>query len=320
MRQLIKILSGLLVFQIVITVAANIGDNSLATFQGDEKLISINFDDINNIRISAGAEGVIDIKRENDEWVIPELDDFPVDQDKIADFISTLSSIKKGWPVATTSGAGKRFKVDADEFARNIVLQKDDNDLASIYIGTSPGFRKVHARIADNDEIHAVEFSVHDASVSADDWINKNILNVGAANIVSLELADIKLKRDGEVLTLEDLGEKEALDEAAVSDLLKRVSDVSIDKVLGIDKDKLKVKKLELSYTLTTKDDEKLSYEFSSSESGKNYILKTSKYKHYFEIQGWKVSLIKDFNREKLVKAKEAPVNAADKIDGNAGS
>jgi len=307
MSQLIKILSGLLVFQIVVTVAANMGDDSLATYRGDEKLITINFEDINALKILADTGDTINIKRENNEWLISKLDNFPADQDKVADFISTLSNMDKGWPVATTSSASKRFKVGADEFARNIILQKDDDVLASLYVGSSPSFRKVHARVDGSDEIHAVNFSVNEANASTDDWINKDLLKLTGSNIVSVDLADIKLKRDGEDLTIEGLGEQEILDEVAVSDLLKRVSDISVDKVLGIDKDKLKVRKPELSYTVTMKNGEKLSYDYSPTESSKSYILKTSKYKYYFEIQGWKVNLVKDFRRDKLVKAKEEP-------------
>ena len=57
------------------------------------------------------------------------------------------------WPVANTASTRERFEVTEENHQRHIVAKAGDDTVADIYLGTSPGYRKTHARRTGEDEI-----------------------------------------------------------------------------------------------------------------------------------------------------------------------
>ncbi|MEQ8692832.1 MAG: DUF4340 domain-containing protein, partial [Pseudomonadales bacterium] len=53
-----------------------------------------------------------------------------------------------------------------------------DEQLADIYLGTSPGFQRVHARKAGEDEIFSVELSNYELPLTVDGWLDKALLSI----------------------------------------------------------------------------------------------------------------------------------------------
>jgi hypothetical protein len=84
------------------------------------------------------------------------------------------------WPVARTSAASQRFQVADYYYQRRITLLGDDEVLGRIYLGTSPGFRKVHARNGERDEIYSIAFNIFDAPAISSAWVEPDLLQVRA--------------------------------------------------------------------------------------------------------------------------------------------
>ena len=63
-----------------------------------------------------------------------------------------------------------------DSHQRHIRALSGDDALADVYLGTSPGYRKVHARHADGGDVFAIEFSNYEAGVKAGDWLQRSLL------------------------------------------------------------------------------------------------------------------------------------------------
>ena len=78
--------------------------------------------------------------------------------------------------MATTQSAAKRFEVTDSNFQKHISIFSGEDLLASVYLGTSPSFRKVHARQTDDSDIYAIEFSNYEAGTSASSWLDKELL------------------------------------------------------------------------------------------------------------------------------------------------
>ena len=92
--------------------------------------------------------------------------------------LETLPALARGWPVARTSGALQRFEVADDKFQRRLEYYSAGEAAGTIFLGTSPGFRKVHTRPGDADAVYAVDFNTFDAPVGETDWLDKTLLQL----------------------------------------------------------------------------------------------------------------------------------------------
>lgn len=122
----------------------------------------------------ANADGTVRLTKAEDAWLLA--DGLPADGAKVAAAIDKLAGAAGGWPVASSAATAERFEVTEDNHQRHVVLAGGDETLADIYLGTSPGYRKVHARRADDDAIYAIAFANYEAGVEPSDWLDKSLL------------------------------------------------------------------------------------------------------------------------------------------------
>jgi len=57
-----------------------------------------------------------------------------------------------------------------------VTLSSDGEALAEFYLGTSPGYQRVHARAVDSDDVFSVELSNYELGVKVDSWMDKTLL------------------------------------------------------------------------------------------------------------------------------------------------
>ena len=147
----------------------------------------LSFDAATVDSLSVGnAEGRVALSKSGDAWLLP--DGAPADSSKVEDVIGKLADAAPGWPVATTASAAERFEVVEDDHQRQLVLKAGDETVADIYLGTSPGYRKTHARRSDDDDVYAIIFSNYEAGIKASDWLDKSLLRA-AGTVQSLRRA-----------------------------------------------------------------------------------------------------------------------------------
>lgn len=91
-------------------------------------------------------------------------------KNKLHSILTKLSGLKQGFAVGTTAAAVKRFKVADDLFQRHVV-QAGENPVGDLYLGTSPGYRQIHARKAGTENVVAVELSTFELEPKADQWL-----------------------------------------------------------------------------------------------------------------------------------------------------
>ena len=100
----------------------------------------------------------------------------PADAQRVQQLLDQLAALDSPWPVATTQTAAERFEVTDDGFAKYIELLSPDGAVAGLLLGTSPGFKRVHARLPDQDAIYSIAFTSLDAPTSAGEWLDKTLL------------------------------------------------------------------------------------------------------------------------------------------------
>ena len=322
MKKWIAVFGGLLTAQLVLAVAVNLAGETYSAFEPTESLIAANTEAINNLKIEDDKQQLVLSKRDG-EWVLPGSGDFPADQSSVQRLLERLADMKKGWPVATTAGAAKRFKVASDVFERKLTLLEDEKAVATLYLGTSPGFRKVHVRPEGDDEVYAVAFNTWELNTSADDWIDQDFVKIQDDDIEQIELHDLVLKRDGDQFHLADLGDGEETKQDAVQSLVDRLTGMQVQSVLGAEElPEFRQEEPELEIRLLQKDGAPLTYRFSKPKDSNYFVLKRSDLEYYFKVAEFAVSPIKDTVREKLVQLetdseKDASVNGDSLVEAS---
>lgn len=190
MRQIV--LAGILAVQVlIVAVIWLIGLQGPATPEP-----FLHFDQEAADRLVVGtADESIELRREGDQWRMP--DGNPADKRKIDRVLEKLADVSGDWPVATSESTAMRFEVTDDAFQKHISVFSGSETFADVYLGTSPSFRKVHARSVNGGPIYAIEFSNHEAGTTPDSWLDKSLLRP-VGSITALERADSYTLTDGE--------------------------------------------------------------------------------------------------------------------------
>ncbi|MCX2980305.1 DUF4340 domain-containing protein [Halieaceae bacterium IMCC14734] len=192
MNRSIKLLAALLVVQLLI--ASWIFWPQQQTLQNDAQtaVVTVEPESIQRLIISDLANSTV-IQRRDGDWVLPEYHYLPAAEDKLSALLQQLPSLQQGWPVAQTEAAALRFEVATTNYQRKLEWVSGDEVVATLYLGTSPGFRKVHARRADSNDIYAITFNAFDAPAQQGQWFDQTLLQLN--DIERVEGLDYALER-----------------------------------------------------------------------------------------------------------------------------
>ncbi len=313
MQKPIVVLGALLTLQLALAVSLNLGRDRHRAFEPEEKLLAVDASEVDGIRIEAGDGARVRLERRDGQWRLPELSGFPADQASVTRLVERLSDLDKGWPVATTASASRRFKVADAAFERKLTLSKGDATLAALFVGTSPGFRKVHVRVPGEDAVHAVEFSAFEANAKAEDWIDKGVLALGADDIQRVDLPGLSLTREEGRLVVAELQQGEETVDDEATRLLDRIAGLRVRAVLGTeDKPEYRQDQPALRYSIALESGGEQEYVFSQPEEADYYVLKTSQRDEYFKVDTWAVEPLKEAVRSNLVRQAGSDTAAAE--------
>jgi len=178
-QKTINVLIGVLVAQAVLAVLL-----LMPREQTLDPLVTFDFAIVDELRIAGGQEqedGLIELflnDENSDAWAMP--GGLPVDASRIESLSEVLERDRWTWPVASTSDAAKRFEVTDENFQRRLQLLAGEDEIATLYLGTSPGFRRIHAREADSEKIYAIKLAAYDLPLKQDDWLDKSLIEAPA--------------------------------------------------------------------------------------------------------------------------------------------
>jgi len=314
MRKWITILGGLLIVQLVMAVTINLTGENYQAFQAEEKLLTFDVGRVDGLRIEGEGQTLVLHKRDG-RWLLPVQDDFPADQQSVERLLDKLAGLEKGWPVATSVSAASRFKLAEDDYQLRLALLSNDQSLAELYVGTSPGFRKVHVRPEGDEAVYSVAFNTWEASPKADDWIDKQVLQFDKESVQRIELPGLVLQREGDALQVAGLSEQEQANSEEIEALLDKLAGLRIQSLLGTEaKPEYGQDASQRAIKLALNEGAPLSYRFSKTEGENHYVLKRSDLDYYFKLPEYTVTPILDATRDKLV------VKAADEATSEASS
>lgn len=293
MRKSITLLTALLVAQIVLTVALNLDRDGMgmAEFDPGARLLDLNPDSVKAIEITAGTGERLLIENVEETWRLPELDGFPASGESVRELLETLSSLTRGWPVATTEGAAGRFKTTEDGFVRKLVLSNEDRSLATLYLGSSPSFRKTHARLPGDTVVYGVNLGLYQLSPQAESWIERTVLLREPQDIQQVIFDDLALVRGKDGFEVADSAPGAALDQDTAQSLVNNMASLTIRRVAA-GADMSKAGGPTLGYTVVLDDGSREEYAFYSEQNSTSYLLEASPLDAPVEVDGKVVTAI----------------------------
>jgi hypothetical protein len=188
-------------------------------------LLSLTPDSVTQLAITDGDGQTVTLRREESRWLLAETA-LPARQSRIDGLLQTLVDARRGWPVATSGAALKRFRVLPEDFERRITLSTAEGE-QQLYLGTAPGFRQVHARPADAESaVFVLRYNSVDIPASRDDWLEQTLLQVSAPT--SIAGADYRLVRNGDTWRDEA---SNAPDESALQGLVRGLENLRVNRL-----------------------------------------------------------------------------------------
>tara|TARA_A100001037_G_scaffold40578_1_gene31658 strand:- start:7460 stop:8362 length:903 start_codon:yes stop_codon:yes gene_type:complete len=173
-------LGALLCAQLVIVAAVLLLD-ARETASGDAApLLVFEAPDVDRITVGEG-ESVAELSRTDDGWLVA--GSLAADAAKVQDALEKLGGLRPSWPVATSPEIQERFELAPDNYQRRIRLFGQGEVLADLFLGSSPGYRRVHGRVSGSDEIYSLDLSTFEFPSSQGDWLDK--AQLGAKGAVS---------------------------------------------------------------------------------------------------------------------------------------
>ena len=140
--------------------------------EAPQAFLSFDSATVDKLSISDG-ETSVELLRIGEEWKYG--DDVPANKSKIEDVLKKLGNTSAGWPVGATGSAAERFEVTDNLFQRRLVAKAGEVLVADIYLGTSPSFRKVHARHASGGPVYSIDFSNYEVGAEENEWLDKGL-------------------------------------------------------------------------------------------------------------------------------------------------
>ncbi|MEQ5834814.1 DUF4340 domain-containing protein [Marinobacter sp. NFXS9] len=285
MAKTVRILAVLLGVQVLLAFGLNMSHKDISDVSPDQPLLSTSLDNLDEMVIADGPDSSLTIKRKGDQWQLPSLEGFPASSDQANQLVDALVAAKQGIPVATSPSAQSRFKVAKDDFKRRLVLRRDGQDVATVYLGSSPGTDQSYARLKGDSNIYRVKLAAYQAPVDSDSWLDKEILTTPIDKIAAVEVGDLKLtqttkkpadKSDSDNTDkgkapapwhVDNLPAGKALDTRAAATLAGQLSGLRIQSLADADAAKQALADPTLTIQLDKSDGKTVTYTFAKAES-----------------------------------------------------
>lgn len=146
---------------------------------------------IDEVRIGDEFDNEVILVRSGKQWLLPELQHVPADLAKVEALLHSIIHQAGSWPIARSPVARQRFQVADYYYQRRLTLMSGGEKLGTLYLGTSPGFRKVHARNEDQDAIYSITLNAFEAPAVSGAWIETRLLQVRAPLRIDADLYNL---------------------------------------------------------------------------------------------------------------------------------
>ena len=318
MNRLSLKLAAVLGLQLVVALVLWAGGPDYNAFKAKEPLLAFDAAKVDRIEIAEGSANSVALVKEDGKWVIPSSAGFPADAAKVSGLLTKLAGLKKGWPVATSAEAAKRFKVSDDAFERRVVLKSGGGTLGELLLGTSPNFKSVSVRAGGDANVYSVAFAAYEAGARGDEWQDRSLLNIQQDQIASIAIGDVLLERKDGKYVLPGLAAGQKQDETATYRLAGALSYPVFEAVVGKGAEaQAKVNAPDIEITVKRTSGEPIVLKYKKEAAGGAYLFTSSANNFLFRASEAAMEPIAKAKRETLI---EAPKKAGAEVDKDAAA
>lgn len=296
-------LTILLVLQVLLIIAVFTYQQNSRVQVPARPLLGIKISDIDRVVIQDANNKVI-LQKSGSEWQLPELQQLPVDKQKLEDALQKLEGTKLTWPVTTTASSHERFEVTGTKFQRRIELFQGDAKKADLWLGTTPGFKKIHVRREGEDQVYAVELAAFEFATASNDWLKSDLLAVKDAS--SIKAADYELQKTGDVwnfATANQDADAEKVDATKAKELANAFSNLQVQEVV--------TQKPQGEITRASVKSAVGEFEYEFTKVGSDYFVKRSDRDLHFKLSQIEFGRIANVNKASLLASASASNNTA---------
>lgn len=194
MKKAINLFALLLAAQLILLAGIHLSASSDSGIEV-KPLLTANLDQTDTLEIKGQSGERTLLAKRDSHWVLPEADNQPVTPGKVQEILDKLKAAQVSWPVATSASAANRFELSDKSPQKTLVLSSGGQQQATLYLGTSPGYRRVHARLQGEDDIYDIALAQHEIPTVANDWLDKALLQY-PGELLSVKTASFTVTRD----------------------------------------------------------------------------------------------------------------------------
>lgn len=334
MQRWISILAVLLGLQVAIAAALEVRGDRLAPSRPDTRLVAADLKGVDHLSVDgpvapdtpAGGATKVELAKRDGRWIMPGYYDAPADAGKVASLLDRLGTLKRGFPVATSGDAPKRFKVATNDYERRLVMRAGDKVLATVYLGTSPGLRKADARTEADKAVYSVALATFELPTGPSAWLDPGLLGKDAARLTEIDIA----AAGKPPLTLQQAAAKTGgagkwdepglpadrrIDANQAAALAHAIADLKVDAVLGTSaKAEWQQDQPQLALTFRNGGSAPVTWTLSKPKQGDFLVLKASDHPWFLEVKSYDARPLLDASApDKLVVAANPAPAAGDK-------
>ena len=180
MKQSVAALLLILIIQFFITASLLWPDKESANLRTDQTLVAFSASTVDKIRIGDEFDNEVLLIKSGEQWLLPDLENLPADSVKVRALIQSVSGEQETGAIAHSPAARQRFQVADYYYQRRLTLFSAGQALDTLYLGTSPRFRKVHARNDRQNAIYSITLSAFETAATNGAWLESRLLQVRA--------------------------------------------------------------------------------------------------------------------------------------------
>lgn len=308
-HQTIGLLTGAFLAQAILVLALFMSNDTETAADSDQTLLAVSPEQITQVTLE-GPDSQVILTREDQQWSLPDYYASRADGEKLDAALKELTTLERGWPVAQSEDSARRFEVSEENFQRKVTLSGSDGEIATLYLGTTPALRQIHARLNGEEAIYVVNYAAFNLPAKPEEWLDPATLSLPEPEVTSIGTSEWRIRRDGEVWSFEaaDAG---VVNQAQAAQLASRLAALKPQSVLGTAEDPAWNMSAALSLSVELQDGTQHEYRLIKPEED-HAILKRSDDPRFFRVGAFAVNELIAASKESLTSAESEETAATD--------
>ena len=280
---LLAVLATLVLFVLIVANPFRVDEHTKKIETAQMLFPNFNKESITQIEVTAAGETTT-LKKENDQWVVASMDNYPADSEGVGELLDKVAEFKKVDLRSKNPEKQSNFQVDSTGTEAKL-LDSGGNTQAHVFVGTmTQSYLDSYIRAADSDHVYVAAGylkSIFDKGTRT--WKDRTLFDFNKGDVMQI---NIKSEAEEIELQLGDDGKWQMLSPTVASAKQTEI-DGLLDRLSALDADDFAEPKEDLaeyelqpsksSIVATLNDGSKKTLLIGKEEEGKHYVKREDK-------------------------------------------